>query len=543
MWRNRFPLPVLALFYAILACTDGSPTGARAISTLDFRFLTPATVRSVRVEVSGPGIETAVVQNFSVGADSVAQGQVQVTAGSGRRIEVTAFDTAGVVTHRADTTLTLQAGSNPLLALRLIPLPATLGVVVTFGGHQVSVADTSSRQLRVGDTLRIVATGTRPGGIAAPPDSLVWGSSNTAILSVSGGLLTTHRTGQASVTVSLRSAAVRITVNVVDAVASSGWAEISSLGISTNISENAAFDPATGRLWVAPNPFTGVVRHRNASGNWSNISLSTGIGDCITLHYASSSNDLRAAQCDLGAVYRVALDGATTLLGPGAGGGSWFGAQSAIAWIGTEGKLLTTGGYGGCSQRGEVMAFGSAWAVRVPFGTGAPIPRGTAATAVDEARGKYYMFGGHGFNDQGIQVGCNNSSRRAFNDLWALDLVTNTWSVLIAPTPGTMSPPSSSAPTSEMAVCSARNELYIFITNTAADTLYAGSGLLPRTLYRYKPGVSTSLEPQENEGITPSAPRNIQGATLICDEPRNRLLLVQGTFASGQLLEWPLPPT
>lgn len=126
-WR----LGTLALA-GLMACAGDPVAGFGEPAIVRMHAITPSTVRRIVVEVSGPGITPAVLANLEVGATAVADGELQVPAGSGRRFVVTAVDTAGVLTHRADTTVTLVPGANPPLALTMRPLAATVGVTVTF---------------------------------------------------------------------------------------------------------------------------------------------------------------------------------------------------------------------------------------------------------------------------------------------------------------------------------------------------------------------------------------------------------------------------
>lgn len=209
----RALLMAVLTLVAVAGCADGPLDSARE-ATVTMRFLTPATVRALIVDVSGPGIEPAVTVNVEVGPDTVATRTLTLPAGSARRFVVTAVDTAGVATHRADTTITLQAGTNPALAMRVAPLSGTLGITVTFGGARVTVSGTAARTLVEGDTLRIVATATRANGSAVPADSLEWGSLNPAIAIVSGGLVTGVREGNTEVTVSYQGISVPVAVTV-----------------------------------------------------------------------------------------------------------------------------------------------------------------------------------------------------------------------------------------------------------------------------------------------------------------------------------------
>lgn len=215
-----------ALLLVLGACVEAPITGAEQ-ATVTMRFLTPATVRTLIVEVTGPGIDPPVVVNFAVGADTTATGTLTLPAGSARRFLVRAVDTAGVETHRVDTTLTLQAGANPGIALRLVPLPSTIGITVTFGGARLTVSDTSLRRMRVGDTLRIVATGTTASGGSATAGQLVWGAENPAIATVAGGLISAVRKGSTFVSVAYLGAAARVRVDV-DTALTPGFTSIAN---------------------------------------------------------------------------------------------------------------------------------------------------------------------------------------------------------------------------------------------------------------------------------------------------------------------------
>jgi len=117
----------------VTSCADAPTASVARQATLSVYALTPATIRTLVVEISGAGIDPTQLVNLPVDESGVADGTIETTAGSGRKIVVTAVDTAGVATHRGDTTVTLVPGPNPPLALVLRPIGATLGLTVTFG--------------------------------------------------------------------------------------------------------------------------------------------------------------------------------------------------------------------------------------------------------------------------------------------------------------------------------------------------------------------------------------------------------------------------
>jgi hypothetical protein len=212
--RSLLVCCVGVMMVAHSGCTADGPVAEGRPSTVTMQFLAPATVRSLVVEVTGPGIVPTVVVNIPVGEDTIATETLTLPAGSARRFVVTAFDTAGVQTHRADTTVTLQPGGNPNLAMRLEPLPSSLGITVTFGGVRLIVTDTSARVLAVGDTAFIQAFAIRANGDTLSANSLTWGSGNPAIAVVSGGRVEAVRGGETLVGVSVAGATSSVRVAV-----------------------------------------------------------------------------------------------------------------------------------------------------------------------------------------------------------------------------------------------------------------------------------------------------------------------------------------
>lgn len=205
---------VMAAFLAwTVGCAD-TPTSLPTESRVLMQILTPATVRTVVVTVSGPGIMPAIVRNIPVGADSTARDTLALPAGSARVLVVQAFDSGGVETHRADTTLTLQAGISAPLALRLNPLLSQLGVTVTFGGYTLSIADTTTRQVEVGDTVTLIATLRGPNGNLVSSDSLRLASTNPAVLHTDGRVGVGVREGEARLVASFGGAVAGVSVRV-----------------------------------------------------------------------------------------------------------------------------------------------------------------------------------------------------------------------------------------------------------------------------------------------------------------------------------------
>lgn len=217
MRTGRVVLRALALaaLAALPACAGTTtPDGARS-AELAFLLLTPPgnVIGTISVEVTGPGIDTALVFNLTI-SGSTASGTARVPAGSARRVVARAFDGSGVSTHRGDTTVTLVEGANPSVTLTLQPLVGTLPLTLTFGTTVVA-ASGADASLAVNATIQFTATAANWRGVTVPADSIRWATSNAGLASVSAtGLVTALSVGAADIVATYEGAAARRRVTV-----------------------------------------------------------------------------------------------------------------------------------------------------------------------------------------------------------------------------------------------------------------------------------------------------------------------------------------
>ena len=206
-------LLVLLVLLAGVSCAD-APVAVSRETAVTVSVVAPAAARSLVLEVRAPDIEPALILNIPLGSDSIARTTVTVPAGSGRRFTVTAIDSLGIITHRADTTVAFSGGATTPLQMWLLPLSAQLGLTVTVGGVRLTVPDTSTRLVDWAP-IRITASAVDATGTAVPDDSLRWATSQPAVVEVQRGRLVARRLGEAVVVVSYRGASVRVPVRVV----------------------------------------------------------------------------------------------------------------------------------------------------------------------------------------------------------------------------------------------------------------------------------------------------------------------------------------
>lgn len=123
---------VIAATAGLWACAVEETTAPAAESQVIVRAQALSSTAGLVVDISGPGISPALIFNIPVGTNSVASDTLSVPAGGGRRFVVTAIDTLGVATHRADTTIALVPGVQTPLALVMRTLSTNVGVTITF---------------------------------------------------------------------------------------------------------------------------------------------------------------------------------------------------------------------------------------------------------------------------------------------------------------------------------------------------------------------------------------------------------------------------
>jgi len=180
---------------ALAAACETGPTPPRVPSPAQLHLtalLSASSVTKIVVTVSAADISPSLVYNFPV-AKGVAMGDLVVPAGSDRHFRVSAFDAAGVETHRADTTIAVESGSNPPLAVTLTPLTGTQPIVVTISGLRIEVQPTDTA-MSIGTSAQYRAQAfDGSGNNITDRVTFTWATSNPSVASVdSQGAVTAH---------------------------------------------------------------------------------------------------------------------------------------------------------------------------------------------------------------------------------------------------------------------------------------------------------------------------------------------------------------
>src|SRR5213594_3753187 len=175
----------LASVLALGSCLERDPTGSRPSSvttTLLVRAdVTGTAVATVVVDVTAPDIPATLVFNVPV-AQGAALGTITVPAGSNRTIALRAFDAGGGETHSGSVTVNIQPGTNPTIALVLMPVTGSMPINAMLGSFAVTVTP-AVQPLTIGDTARLTATILDASGqpVAAPVD---WGTLIPAVATI-----------------------------------------------------------------------------------------------------------------------------------------------------------------------------------------------------------------------------------------------------------------------------------------------------------------------------------------------------------------------
>jgi Bacterial Ig-like domain (group 2) len=218
MVRSRVHLSVaLALLMVQISCGDGTvdPTGGKATLAISVN-LSGTMVAMVVADVSAPDIPTMLVFNIPI-ANGVAAGTITVPAGSNRTITLRAYDAGGIETHTGSVTVTIQAGTNPTMAIVLTPLTGNVPITATLGSFIVTVTQPQPPvPLSVAGTVQLTATIRDSNG--NPPSGnivITWATRNPGVATVDGvGLVTATGVGSTTISAVYQGVAGNATITV-----------------------------------------------------------------------------------------------------------------------------------------------------------------------------------------------------------------------------------------------------------------------------------------------------------------------------------------
>lgn len=190
--------PFLALAAALSVASCEAPISAPQPADIYVEIELPAiTISTVVVEVEAVDITTPLAFPLTV-SGVTASGTITIPSGTARLIRVRAFDAIGIETHNGTAVRNVVPGTNPALAITLLPRGASLPITISVGAITITLTPANDT-LAVGDTARILSSVTD--GVSPIPDATtVWASLHPAVATVStNGLVTARTPGVATV--------------------------------------------------------------------------------------------------------------------------------------------------------------------------------------------------------------------------------------------------------------------------------------------------------------------------------------------------------
>lgn len=157
-FTGRLAVVLATSALALAACRElQAPSGDPPTVELPFiaAFTDFPDVSEVVVTVSGPRIDPPLVFNFSVVNDT-ARGDVTLPVGSDRLIVAQGFDSTGTEILRGQRSVSVLAGSNPAVAIVMMPLTGSLPVTAVIGSVSISLVPAAA-SVRAGSTLALTA--------------------------------------------------------------------------------------------------------------------------------------------------------------------------------------------------------------------------------------------------------------------------------------------------------------------------------------------------------------------------------------------------
>ena len=146
-------------------------------------------IATMVITVSAADINPSLVFNMDINPGGVAQGAINVPAGSNRKLEIDAYDANQVRTHHGETMVALvkPGGGNNRIAIVLLPIAGQQPVLVEFGIFVVTVSPAAFSVL-VDETQPVTVTVYDDKGNLFPhdPAKLQLATTDPGIFSVSG---------------------------------------------------------------------------------------------------------------------------------------------------------------------------------------------------------------------------------------------------------------------------------------------------------------------------------------------------------------------
>lgn len=176
-------------------------------------------IATMVITVSAPDISPSLVFNMTINPGGVAEGAINVPAGSNRRLEIDAYDDNQIKTHHGEMVVPLvrPGGGNNRISIVLLPIAGQQPVLVQFGIFIVTVSP-ATVSLQIDETKPVVVTVKDDKGNVFPhePAKLQLATTDPSVFSISGSSVKGIKAGNATLVATYEGYAGTAAVSVSD---------------------------------------------------------------------------------------------------------------------------------------------------------------------------------------------------------------------------------------------------------------------------------------------------------------------------------------
>lgn len=209
--------PVLAVLAALvlLSCDNSmtEPSGQALAAVGITASVSGTPVATLVIEVTAPNIQPALVFNLTV-EDGFASGTLRLPPGSDRRIAARALDAEGVTTHEGSVIVDIHPGQNPPVSIPMVPQGGHQPITIQIGDVSITIQP-GDLTVVVGFSDELTATIRAANGDLLD-EAAVWATSDPSVATVSDGLVTGVRKGEANIVATFAGIAAAAQITVID---------------------------------------------------------------------------------------------------------------------------------------------------------------------------------------------------------------------------------------------------------------------------------------------------------------------------------------
>jgi hypothetical protein len=176
-------------------------------------------IATMVITVSAADITPSLVFNMNINPGGVAQGAIDVPAGSNRKLEIDAYDASQIKTHHSETLVPLvkPGNGNNRISIVLLPIAGQQPVLVEFGIFVVTVSPASlSLMVNETQTVTVKVWDDKGNLFAHDPAKLQLATTDPSVFSLTGNAVKGLKAGDGKVVATYEGYAGTATVAVAD---------------------------------------------------------------------------------------------------------------------------------------------------------------------------------------------------------------------------------------------------------------------------------------------------------------------------------------